>query len=59
MRNNELGIETYIFDFDMQIYGEEVTVGLLKFIRSEMKFSGIDELKMQIEIDKNIAKEIV
>lgn len=57
--HNELGIETYIFDFDMQIYGEEVTVGLLKFIRSEMKFSGIDELKMQIEIDKNIAKEIV
>lgn len=56
--NNQLGIETYIFDFDRQIYGEEVTVGLVKFIRNEMKFSGLDELKKQIEIDKNIAKEI-
>lgn len=44
-------IETHLFDFDAHLYGLEVEVYLLHFIRDEMKFSGIEELKAQIQKD--------
>jgi riboflavin kinase/FMN adenylyltransferase len=44
-------IESHLFDFDAQLYGMEVEVHLLHFIRDEKKFSGIDELKKQIQQD--------
>src|SRR6185295_6904164 len=37
--------EVHIFDFDADIYGQQLTVRFLHFIRNERKFSGIDELK--------------
>jgi len=49
--------ESYIFDFDEDIYGEELVVQLCHFIRPEQSFSGIDELKTQISIDVQIAIE--
>ncbi|KYG89551.1 bifunctional riboflavin kinase/FMN adenylyltransferase [[Bacillus] sp. KCTC 13219] len=51
----QLSIEVHIFDFDKNIYGEEVVVGWYKRIRSERKFAGIDELITQIELDKQEA----
>ena len=45
--------ESYIFDFEGNAYGEEVKVFLLDFLREEMAFSSVEELKMQINIDKN------
>ena len=50
--NKQLTIEVHILDFNKSIYGEEVKVGWYKRIRSEKKFNGIDELKAQIEQDK-------
>lgn len=44
-------IETHIFDFDEEIYGEEIRVEFIKHVRDERKFAGIDELKAQIEKD--------
>tara|TARA_B110001454_G_scaffold219199_1_gene251730 strand:- start:34142 stop:35059 length:918 start_codon:yes stop_codon:yes gene_type:complete len=44
-------IETHIFDFNTEIYGDEITVEFLKFVRSERKFSGIEEIKNQIGLD--------
>lgn len=44
-------IESHLFDFDAHLYGVEVEVYLLHFIRDEMKFPGIDELKIQIQND--------
>lgn len=44
-------IETHIFDLDAQLYGVEVEVYLLHFMRDEMMFSGIEELKIQIQKD--------
>ena len=46
-------LETYIFDFDGNLYGDKVTVYLLDFIRDEKRFSSEKELIMQINIDKN------
>lgn len=44
-------VETHIFDFNEDIYDQKITVEFLRFIRSEQKFSGIDEIKKQIELD--------
>ncbi len=44
-------LEVFIFDFDADIYGEELYVELLDFIRPEAKFSGIEELKTHIAED--------
>ncbi|WP_422123505.1 bifunctional riboflavin kinase/FAD synthetase [Planococcus sp. X10-3] len=55
--HKKLVIEVHIFNFDRDIYGERVTVDWYKRIRDEQKFSGIDELKTQIENDKQEAVE--
>jgi riboflavin kinase/FMN adenylyltransferase len=47
----EPSIESYIFDFDGELYGDVLRVRFLHRIRDEKKFSGIDELKEQIERD--------
>ncbi len=47
----EPSIETYIFDFDEELYGDVIRVRFLHRIRDERKFKGIDELKVQIEKD--------
>lgn len=49
--------EVHIFDFNQDIYGETLKVELLDFIRPEKKFSGLDELKSQIEIDSLLARK--
>lgn len=48
-------IEVNIFNFDKEIYGETLTVTLKKYLRSEVKFSGIEELKKQLGKDKKEA----
>ncbi|TWT28200.1 riboflavin biosynthesis protein RibF [Planomicrobium sp. CPCC 101110] len=51
----KLSIEVYILDFNKDIYGEQVTVEWHQRIRDEKRFSGIDELKAQIQKDKETA----
>jgi len=48
---SEPSIESYIFDFDGDLYGDVLRVRFLHRIRDERKFSGIDELRAQIEKD--------
>lgn len=48
-------IESYIFDFDGELYGDVLRVRFLHRIRDERRFSGIDELKAQIEKDSRRA----
>lgn len=52
-----LSIEVHIINFAHSIYGEEVVVHWYKRIRSEQKFNGIEELKLQIGKDKIVAVE--
>lgn len=49
--------ETNIFDFDGDIYGETVTVSLLKFVRPEKSFESIDALKAEVTANIEYAKE--
>jgi riboflavin kinase/FMN adenylyltransferase len=49
-------IETYIFDFDQDIYGQEIRVALIDFIRPEQKFENLDALQYQIAEDIKYCK---
>ncbi len=49
--DREPSIESYIFDFDGDLYGDVLRVRFLHRIRDEKKFSGIEELRAQIEKD--------
>ncbi|MBR0415038.1 MAG: bifunctional riboflavin kinase/FAD synthetase [Clostridia bacterium] len=51
--------ETYVFDFDKDVYGQTARVELLRFIRAEMKFESIDALRAQVLEDIERAKEDV
>ena len=53
---NEPSIESYIFDFDGELYGDVLRVRFLHRIRDERKFNGIEELKAQIEKDTRRAR---
>lgn len=57
VKGYDYNIETNIYDFNKFIYDEEIVVHLKEKIRNEVKFSSLDELKNQIEKDKNIWKE--
>jgi len=52
VNGKERRIEVHILDFDQEIYGVKVTVELKYFIRKEIKFSGLDSLKEQLNRDK-------
>ncbi len=54
---NRKVIETFIFDFDENLYGKEIVVEFYDFIRKERKFKNIDKLKEQISIDVQTALE--
>lgn len=48
--------ETCILDFSGDLYGQKIEVSLLRYIRGEIKFGSLDELKAQIAKDINIAR---
>ena len=43
--------ETHIFDFEGELYGEQIEVELTKFVREEKKFDSVEELRRQIIAD--------
>lgn len=51
VNGDKLSIETHILNFDADIYGEVLTVAFHCFLRGEMKFAGVEEMKRQIEQD--------
>ncbi len=51
-------LELHLFDMDRDIYGEDVEVRFLRFLRPEQKFGSLDELKAQISRDVNDARRV-
>lgn len=49
-------IETHIFNYNGDLYGKVIRVEFLHFIRRELKFSSIDELKNQVFCDMDVAR---
>ncbi len=54
-----VGVETFLFGLDEDIYGKKIEVRLLDFIRPEKKFGSLQELKEQIERDKQTSISIL
>ncbi|HNP19076.1 MAG TPA: bifunctional riboflavin kinase/FAD synthetase [Fulvivirga sp.] len=52
-------IEVHIFDFNKEIYGENLTIRFIKRIREEIKFADIEALKKQLALDKKEAIKIL
>ena len=51
--------EVHLFDFTGDLYGKTLRVALVDFIRPEMKFAGLDQLKAQIAADGQAARTIL
>lgn len=45
-------IEAHLFDFNFDIYGDEIKIEFLQFLREEQNFKSVDGLKEQLEKDK-------
>lgn len=46
-----MGVESYLYDFDQDIYGQPVEVSLYSFHRPERKFESVEALRRQLEAD--------
>jgi riboflavin kinase/FMN adenylyltransferase len=51
--------EVHLFDFTGDLYGKVLRVALVDFIRPEMKFAGLDQLKAQIAADGQAARTLL
>jgi riboflavin kinase/FMN adenylyltransferase len=49
---SKMAIEVNIFDFDKEIYGENLKVNLIATIRKDAKFDDLETLKKQMQVDK-------
>ncbi|MFZ5428161.1 MAG: bifunctional riboflavin kinase/FAD synthetase [Thermodesulfobacteriota bacterium] len=56
---DHLSVEAHIFDYSGDLYGKTVDLHFVQRLRSEKKFSGIDELKARIAEDVKLAKRIL
>ncbi|MGM9475105.1 bifunctional riboflavin kinase/FAD synthetase [Pedobacter sp. GSP4] len=45
-------IEVNIFDFNQEIYGQDIKMNFLKFLRHDVKFTGLEALTIQLQKDK-------
>ncbi|MDD4844165.1 MAG: bifunctional riboflavin kinase/FAD synthetase [Anaerotignum sp.] len=50
-------VETYLLDFNENVYGETLQTFFYKFLRSERKFPSVEELRQQIQTNAKQAKE--
>jgi len=54
-----LSIEVNLFDFEDDIYGEDITLEFISFLRLEFKMCGLDELKQQLTLDRSNAQRLL
>ena len=52
-------IETFLFDFSGDLYGATLSVGLIEFLRPELKFDSLEALITQMDADCQRAREIL
>ncbi|WP_026510802.1 MULTISPECIES: bifunctional riboflavin kinase/FAD synthetase [unclassified Butyrivibrio] len=49
--NGQVSVETFIYDFNEDIYGKYLEIALMTFHRKEQKFTDVDKLQKQLELD--------
>lgn len=57
--NNEQSIEVHFFELNKNLYNENLKISILYYLRYEQKFSTIEDLKMQLEKDKNYSLNFI
>lgn len=50
-------LEAHVFDFSGDLYGREIEVEFVEFLRAEMRFSSLDLLRQQIRKDVSLARQ--
>jgi riboflavin kinase/FMN adenylyltransferase len=56
---NQPNCETFLFDFKGDLYGAEISVALVEYLRGEEKFDGLDALIAQMDADCARAREVL
>jgi len=56
---NTPNLETFIFDFSGDLYGEHLSVSLVEYLRPEAKFDDLDSLVRQMDADCAQARELL
>ena len=49
-------LESFLFDFSGDLYGQEIEVDFIDWLRPELKFDSIEALKAQMQDDARLAK---
>ena len=55
----ERTVETWLFDFEGDLYGKELTLEFCRFLRPEQRFSDLEALRRQVELDRACALEVL
>ena len=50
-------LEVHLFDFDRDLYGQDIEISFAKFLRPEQKFPDLDALRAQISADSTKARD--
>ena len=56
---NQPNLETFLFDFTGDLYGQHLSIAFVDFLRPEMKFDGLPELITQMDADCDRARGIL
>jgi riboflavin kinase/FMN adenylyltransferase len=56
---DQIQFEVYLFDYSGDLYGRHLRVAMLEFLRPELKFPSLDELKTQIAADCDQARQFL
>lgn len=56
---NAPNLETFLFDFEGDLYGQHLSVALVEYLRPEMKFDGLPALMQQMAQDCDTARQIL
>lgn len=59
INRHSFAIEVNLFDFDAEIYGEILTVFFYDRLRDEVRFDNLEQLKNQLQKDKEITKKVL
>ncbi|GGK70779.1 bifunctional riboflavin kinase/FAD synthetase [Rufibacter glacialis] len=52
-------IEVHLFDFNGDLYGQDLTLSFASYLRPEQKFSGLDALIAQLRLDRTAALQVL
>ncbi|MEG0077704.1 bifunctional riboflavin kinase/FAD synthetase [Anaerorhabdus sp.] len=57
--SHKLSVESNIFDFNEQIYDQEIKIELISYLRDELKFNSVDDLIEQMNQDQIKTREVL